>query len=53
MDLAMRSRVDGFEMAIGRHFSAPGFCNGEHFAVKKDFDENEAEFLRHKNRLID
>lgn len=26
MDLAMRNRVDGFEMAIGRHFSAPGFC---------------------------
>lgn len=27
MDLAMRKRVDGFEMAIGRHFSAPGFWN--------------------------
>jgi len=26
MDLAIRNLVDGFDMAIGRHFSAPGFC---------------------------
>jgi len=25
MDLAIRNLVDGFDMAIGRHFSAPVF----------------------------
>lgn len=39
MDLAMRNRVDGFEMAIGRHFSAPGFCK-ERNIVNNLFDFN-------------
>lgn len=40
MDLAMRNRVDGFEMAIGRHFSAPGFCEERNiiFIFLFDFD---------------
>lgn len=40
MDLAMRNRVDGFEMAIGRHFSAPGFCEGRNvIIILFDFDQ--------------
>lgn len=41
MDLAMRNRVDGFEMAIGRHFSAPGFCEERNiiFIFLFDFDQ--------------
>lgn len=39
MDLAMRNRVDGFEMAIGRHFSAPGFCKERNIVFLFDFNQ--------------